>query len=76
MSSRVIEDMAVEISGDGEPVICIHGLGGTSNTFQPQMSALAGRRVIRPDLAGSGRSDLIDRPPVDIAGFAAKSATV
>ena len=72
MSSRVIEGMAVEISGDGESVICIHGLGGTSNTFQPQMSALAGRRVIRPDLAGSGRSDLIDRPSISL--FAAAIA--
>ena len=34
----------------------IHGLGGSSNTFQPQMAALAGYRVIRVDLPGSGRS--------------------
>src|SRR5262245_28486134 len=64
MSSRVIEGMAVEISGAGEPVLCIHGLGGTSNTFQPQMPALSGRLVIRPDLAGSGRSALVDDPSI------------
>lgn len=34
----------------------IHGLGGTSNTFQPLMGTLAGFRVIRPDMPGSGRS--------------------
>jgi len=58
---KVVEGMAVEVAGECDAVICIHGLGGTSNTFQPQMSALSGRRVIRPDLAGSGRSALVDR---------------
>src|SRR5262245_66576497 len=66
MSSRVIEGMAVEISGAGEPVLCIHGLGGTANTFQPQMPALAGRLVIRPDLPGSGRSALVDNPSIPL----------
>ncbi len=57
MSSHVIARIAVEIEGAGDPVLMIHGLGGTSNTFQPQMSVLAGRyRVLRPDLPGSGRS--------------------
>jgi pimeloyl-ACP methyl ester carboxylesterase len=57
MSTHVIARMAVEIEGEGEPVLMIHGLGGTSNTFTPQMAVLAGRyRTIRPDLPGSGRS--------------------
>lgn len=56
MSSHVVAGMAVEVSGDGTPVICIHGLGGTSNTFTPQLGVLAGLRVIRPDLPCSGRS--------------------
>jgi pimeloyl-ACP methyl ester carboxylesterase len=64
MTSRVIEGMAVEITGSGDAVICIHGLGGTSNTFQPQMIALAGRRVARPDLPGSGRSALVGHPSI------------
>lgn len=51
--------MAVEIDGSGEPLIMVHGLGGNSNVFQPQLKALAARfRVIRPDLPGSGRSPL------------------
>jgi 3-oxoadipate enol-lactonase len=66
MSSRVVEGMAVEIAGEGDAVICIHGLGGTSNTFQPQMAVLAGRRVVRPDLAGSGRSALIAQPSIPL----------
>lgn len=72
MTSRVIEGMAVEVAGAGDAVICIHGLGGTSNTFQPQMAALAGRRVVRPDLAGSGRSAFIDQPSIPL--FAAAVA--
>src|SRR5262245_51748958 len=57
MSTRTISRMAVEIDGDGPGVLCIHGLGGTSNSFTPQVPALAGRfRAIRPDLPGSGRS--------------------
>jgi pimeloyl-ACP methyl ester carboxylesterase len=57
VSTQVIERMAVEVDGAGEPAIMVHGLGGCSNVFQPQLRVLAGRfRVIRPDLPGSGRS--------------------
>ncbi|MCC5811525.1 MAG: alpha/beta fold hydrolase [Ectothiorhodospiraceae bacterium] len=57
MTTQVIERMAVEVDGDGAAVIMLHGLGGTSNTFTPQMPVLrSGYRVIRPDLPGSGRS--------------------
>ena len=69
MSTQWIERMAVEIDGSGDPVICVHGLGGTSNTFCAQMTALAGKRVIRPDLLCSGRSPVIEKP--SIGGFAA-----
>lgn len=61
MSTQVIERMAVEVEGDGTPVVMLHGLGGTSNTFTPQMPVLrSGYRVIRPDLPGAGRSRLSD----------------
>ncbi len=50
-------DLGYEQQGSGPAVIMVHGLGGTSNTFQPQASILARRfRVIRPDLPGAGRS--------------------
>ncbi len=64
MSANVIAGMAVEIAGDGAPVICVHGLGGTSNTFTPQMPVLEGYRVIRPDLPCSGRSADVDKPSI------------
>ena len=57
MSTLTVERMVVEVQGDGEPAILVHGLGGTSNAFEPQMDVLRGCRVIRPDLLGSGRAN-------------------
>lgn len=77
MTTHIIERMAVEVSGEGEPVICVHGLGGTSNTFEPQMAALAGRRVVRPDLLCSGRSPLSEKPTIlEFAAAIVKLANV
>jgi 3-oxoadipate enol-lactonase len=56
MSLHLFERVAVEDVGDGDPVFCVHGLGGSSNTFTPLMPALARHRVLRMDLPGSGRS--------------------
>src|SRR5262249_29184826 len=58
VSSQTIERMEVEIDGSGDPVILLHGLGGSSSTFCPQMAVLGQHRAIRPDLPGSGRSRL------------------
>jgi 3-oxoadipate enol-lactonase len=56
MSLHLFERVAVEDEGEGDPVFCIHGLGGSSNSFTPLMPALARHRVLRIDLPGSGRS--------------------
>ncbi len=56
MSLHLIDRMLIEDEGDGDAVVCLHGLGGTGNTWTPLMPALARYRVIRPDLPGSGRS--------------------
>lgn len=56
MALHRIDRIAVEDEGDGDAVVCVHGLGGTSNTWTPLMPALARHRVLRPDLPGSGRS--------------------
>ncbi|WP_344958858.1 alpha/beta hydrolase [Actinomadura miaoliensis] len=51
--------LAVEVEGQGPPVLMVHGLGGTSNFYQVQADALAERfQVIRVDSAGAGRSPL------------------
>jgi pimeloyl-ACP methyl ester carboxylesterase len=56
MSTQFIDGLAVEVEGEGAPVVCVHGLGGTSNNWSPVMRAMRGRRVVRIDLPGSGRS--------------------
>lgn len=56
MTTHWIDGVAVEMDGEGAPVVCIHGLGGTSNTWTPVLKALRGCQVIRIDLPGSGRS--------------------
>jgi pimeloyl-ACP methyl ester carboxylesterase len=50
---------SVEISGDGPPVLLVHGLGSTGNVWFAQTQILSRYfKVIRPDLPGSGRSPL------------------
>lgn len=57
MTTVSVAGMVVEVSeGTGMPVVLVHGLGGTSNTFEPQMDVLRSNRVIRVDLPGAGRS--------------------
>jgi 3-oxoadipate enol-lactonase len=49
--------MQIEFHGQGDPIVMVHGLGGTSNVWQAQAKALSQHfKVIRPDLPGSGRS--------------------
>jgi 3-oxoadipate enol-lactonase len=56
MALHLIDRVAVEDEGEGDAVVCVHGLGGSSNTFTPLMPVLARHRVVRIDLPGSGRS--------------------
>ena len=56
MATQFIDGLAVEIEGEGAPVVCLHGLGGSSNNWTPVMRAMRGRKVVRIDLPGSGRS--------------------
>ncbi|MBQ5938924.1 MULTISPECIES: alpha/beta fold hydrolase [unclassified Massilia] len=65
MTSHVIQGIAVEVEGEGPVVVCIHGLGGTSNTWTPLLPAMQGYRIVRIDLPASGRS-AIPSDPVSI----------
>lgn len=56
MSDLTVGRIAVEVAGEGPPVMLVHGLGGSSNSFQTVMPVLGGFRVVRPDLPGSARS--------------------
>ena len=69
MSLHFFERVAVEDEGEGDAVVCVHGLGGSSNTWTPLMPALARQRVIRVDLPGSGRSQHVEGA-LSIARFA------
>jgi 3-oxoadipate enol-lactonase len=62
MAFHLIEKMAVEEDGQGDAAVCVHGLGGDSNTWTAVMPALSSYRVIRPDLPGSGRSHAAGGP--------------
>jgi 3-oxoadipate enol-lactonase len=69
LSTHIIERMAVEVDGTGDAMVMLHGLGGTSNVWSPQMPAVGARfRVIRFDLPGSGRSPS-PASPISIAGL-------
>ena len=51
------DSLAVEVHGSGDPVILVHGLGGSSNVFSPQVGVLSRfYKCVRPDLPGSARS--------------------
>ena len=59
MSTVIAERMAVDIDGNGDAVVYLHGLGGSSNVFTPQVQALGkSYRSLRPDLPGAARSPL------------------
>jgi 3-oxoadipate enol-lactonase len=62
MATQFIDRIAVEVDGQGDAVVCLHGLGGTSNNWTPVMAALERHRVIRIDLPGSGRSHRVEGP--------------
>ncbi len=56
MPFHVIDKVVVEDDGDGDPVVCVHGLGGSANTWTAVMDAMKGHRVLRVELPGSGVS--------------------
>jgi pimeloyl-ACP methyl ester carboxylesterase len=62
MTLHVFERTVVEEEGEGDAVVCVHGLGGSTNTFTPLMATLARHRVIRVDMPGSARSQRVEGP--------------
>jgi pimeloyl-ACP methyl ester carboxylesterase len=62
MTTQFIDRIAVEVTGEGEPVVCIHGLGGSSNNWTPVAQAFGNFKLIRIDLPGSARSSRVEGP--------------
>jgi pimeloyl-ACP methyl ester carboxylesterase len=63
--------MAVEVDGDGDAVLMIHGLGGSSNVWTSLLPEFTRYRTIRPDLPGSARSARASEgAPLSIEKFA------
>jgi poly(3-hydroxyalkanoate) depolymerase len=62
-------------TGDGEPLLLLSGLGCNSDMWAPFVRQFAGRRIIRFDAPGTGRSST---PifPVSVAALAELAATV
>ncbi len=56
MADHRIGGFVSEVTGDGPPVVMVHGLGGSSNSFQPIVGNLSNYKVVRIDLPGAGRS--------------------
>ncbi|ODU06371.1 MAG: hypothetical protein ABS81_04980 [Pseudonocardia sp. SCN 72-86] len=57
-----MSDLHVDVVGTGDPVLLVHGIGGTGNAWGPIVGPLAKvHKLIVPDLAGCGRS-AADKP--------------
>ncbi len=56
MSLVWIDKMAVDVRGEGDAVVFVHGLGGSLNSWTPLLPALGRWRCVRPELPGAGRS--------------------
>jgi pimeloyl-ACP methyl ester carboxylesterase len=56
MSIVWVERMAVDVRGDGDAIVFVHGLGGSLNAWTPLLPALGRFRCVRPELPGAGRS--------------------
>lgn len=56
MAIAWVDRMAVDVRGEGDAIVLVHGLGGSFNVWTPLLPALGRYRCVRPDLPGAGRS--------------------
>ena len=60
----------VQISGEGEDVLCLHGAGASSHSFARLTAELRHEfRLITPDLPGQGFSTLVAQEAVGLEAF-------
>lgn len=66
----------VERAGSGDPVLLLHGIGGSADSFASQVPVFAARyQVLAWDAPGYGRSADPDGPP-GLSGYAAAGASL
>ena len=71
LDARGAGRISILSAGQGETVLCLHGLGGTKASFLPAVAALADSyRVVALDLPGFGESGKPIGAPYDAAWFA------
>lgn len=69
-------ELYYEITGQGQPVVLLHGLGSSSRDWQPQTAVLAPHyQVVAFDVRGHGRSDK-SRGPYSVPLFASDTAAL
>ena len=65
-----------QVWGSGSPTICIHGLGGTSDFFQPLVNSLPQSALHVFDLEGHGLSPTSASSTLSISSFASDVAGI
>ncbi len=71
MSMEMVRSVAVERTGDGDPLLLIHGTGGTRGHWDPVRGRLAAQRsLLLVDLPGHGESPLPQGLPSNPIGYA------
>jgi pimeloyl-ACP methyl ester carboxylesterase len=68
--------LAYDRTGDGPPVLLLHGWPGDRGDFRALVPLLDGLDVIVPDLRGFGESDKHPRDPAQAYSAAAQAASV
>ena len=70
------KELFYQARGSGSPVVCIHGLGGTSDYFQPLINALPQSALHLFDLEGHALSPTRATSTLSISSFASDTAGI
>ncbi len=71
LRTETVGSLSAVCAGQGDTVLCLHGLGGTKASFLPTVAALADSyRVVALDLPGFGESDKPIGAPYNAAWLA------